>query len=95
MAGEEGVRIGGECINNIRYADDTVLLAEIESDLLKLVKAVENTCKTHGISIIPKKTELLLISKAPHSSNIVIYNSRLEQVYLHNIFKILRTAYFG
>ena len=36
----EGINIGGRCINNIRYADDTVLIADNEQDLQNLVDAV-------------------------------------------------------
>ena len=33
MNNNKGITIGGTIINNLRYADDTVLLAEIEEDL--------------------------------------------------------------
>ena len=29
----EGFRIGGKVVNNLRYADDTVILAELEQQL--------------------------------------------------------------
>ena len=35
------VKIGGRNINNLRYADDTVLLAETEEDLQKIVDQVK------------------------------------------------------
>ena len=35
---EEGIRVGGKNINNIRYADDTVLMADSEEKLKALVK---------------------------------------------------------
>ena len=34
---EAGVGIGGKCINNLRYSDDTTLLAESKEVLLKLL----------------------------------------------------------
>ena len=40
-----GVKIGGRNINNIRYADDTVLLAETEEDLKKIVDQVKRESK--------------------------------------------------
>ena len=36
-----GVKIGGRNFNNLRYADDTVLLAETEEDLQKIVDEVD------------------------------------------------------
>ena len=40
-----GVKIGGRNINNLRYADDTVLLAETEEDLQKIVDQVKRDAK--------------------------------------------------
>ena len=34
----KGVTVGGRNINNLRYADDTVLLAENKADLQNLLK---------------------------------------------------------
>ena len=48
--------------------------------MIKLVKAVENTCRTYGISINAETTKLLVIADDPHPSNIVIDNRRLERV---------------
>ena len=36
-----GIKLFGEFTNNLRYADDTVLLAESEEELQKLVDAVK------------------------------------------------------
>jgi len=37
----EGLKIGGQNLNNLRYADDTVLIAESEENLQILLKVVE------------------------------------------------------
>ena len=37
---KEGVRIGGRLVNDFRHADDTVLLAESEEDLKKILRRV-------------------------------------------------------
>ena len=39
-----GVRMGGRQINNLRYADDTTLLAESKKELLQLVTSVVKEC---------------------------------------------------
>ena len=36
----EGIRVGGKNINNIRYADDAVLMADLEEKLKTLVQEV-------------------------------------------------------
>ena len=37
---ENGIRVGGHSITNIRYADDTVLLSKSEKDLQRLLDVV-------------------------------------------------------
>ena len=37
---EIGVRVGGRVVNNLRYVDDTTLIAETEQGLKTLVKRV-------------------------------------------------------
>ena len=37
---EKGLKVGGQNITNLRYADDTVLLAESVEDLQKLLDVV-------------------------------------------------------
>ena len=60
---EKGVRIGGHNITNIRYADDTVLLAESAEDLQRLLDIVVTESERKGLSLNCKKTECMVISK--------------------------------
>ena len=41
----EGVKVGGVNIYNIRFADDTVLIAKSEKNLQKLFDAVQKQCE--------------------------------------------------
>ena len=47
----KGLRVGGHNVTNIRYADDTVLLAESAEDLQKLLDIVVWESKRKGLSI--------------------------------------------
>ena len=38
---QAGIKIAGRNINNLRYADDTTLMAETEEELKSLLKKVE------------------------------------------------------
>jgi hypothetical protein len=60
---ERGLRVGGHNITNIRYADDTVLLAESEEDLQRLLDVVVTESERKGLCLNCKKTECLVISK--------------------------------
>ena len=53
-----GVKLFGEYINNLRYADDTVLIAESEEELQKLVDAVKEGSLKLGLEMNTKKLKL-------------------------------------
>ena len=42
---QTGIKIGGRNINNLRYADDTTLMAESEEDLNSLLKKMKGIVK--------------------------------------------------
>ena len=43
--GQAGIKIAGRNINNLRYADDTTLLAESEEELKSLLMKVKEKSK--------------------------------------------------
>ena len=77
-----GIKVGGQCINNIRYADDTVLIATSENDLQALVDIVNRESSKLGLSLNTKKTEVMTVSKKKDAPNchITIQGNPLKQV---------------
>ena len=59
----EGFVIGGHNLNNIRFADDAVLIAASKEKLQVLLNKVAEESKKRGLSINCKKTECMVISK--------------------------------
>lgn len=55
--------MGGRIIHNIRYTNDTVLIANSEERLQRLVEALTQESQPKGLNINSKKTEALVISK--------------------------------
>lgn len=53
----------GHNLNNIRYEDDTVLIADMERKLQKLLQKVVKESDKKGQSINCKKTECMVVSK--------------------------------
>ena len=47
---QAGVKIGGRKINNLRYADDTTLMAESEEELKSLLMKVKEESEKVGLS---------------------------------------------
>ena len=45
---QTGIKIAGRNINNLRYADDTTLMAESEEELKKLVMKVKEESEKAG-----------------------------------------------
>ena len=77
----EGISVGGKNFNNVRYADDTVLIADSMEKLQRLVERVDAAGEEMGLRINRKKTECMVMSKrnAP-ACNISIGNENIKQV---------------
>ena len=59
----DGIKIGGRNINNIRYADDTVLLADTEERLQELIDRLDEEGRAIGLKINIGKTEVMGVTK--------------------------------
>ena len=81
IEGQPGIRVGGHNINNLRYADDTVLISENEKDLQQLLDIVESKSKEKGLELNSKKKEVMVISRKeePPLINITINGIKLKQ----------------
>lgn len=77
-----GLNINGRTINNLRYADDTVLLAESEHELQELMTQVNHTSQEYGLEINTEKTQTMIISKTNDHPllNIQVNGEMLKQV---------------
>ena len=54
---ETGIKIAGRNINNLRYADDTTLMAENEEELKSLLMKVKNENEKFGLKLNIQKTK--------------------------------------
>ena len=75
----KGVNIGGVNINNLRYADDTVLLAEGPLFLQALLTAVNEKAKPYGIKRNKIETTAMVIKPVPNVS-ISVEGKPIQQV---------------
>jgi len=78
----EGVIIGGRNINNLRYADDTVLIADSEEGLQALISAVTEKSEAMGLQLNARKTECMVVSKKKDNPvcNITCKGVKIKQV---------------
>ena len=56
---QAGIKIGGRNINNLRYADDTTLMAESEEELKSLLMKVEEKSEKVGLKLNIQKTKIM------------------------------------
>ena len=59
----KGIKIKGETINNIRNADNTVILASSLEDFQTLLKKINATSVKYGLNLNTLKTKYMTISK--------------------------------
>ena len=56
---QAGIKIAGRNINNLRYADDTTLLAESEEELKNLLMKVKEENEEVGLKLNIEKTKIM------------------------------------
>ena len=54
-----GIKIAGRNINNLRYADDTTLMAESEEELKSLLMKVKEESEEIGLKLNIQKTKIM------------------------------------
>ena len=59
---QAGVKIAGRNINNLRYADDTTLMAESEEELKSLLIKVKEESEKAGLKLNIHKTKIMASS---------------------------------
>ena len=56
---QDGIKIAGRNINNLRYADDTTLMAESEEELKSLFMKVKEESEKVGLMLKIQKTKIM------------------------------------
>ena len=55
---QAGIQIAGRNVNNLRYADDTTLMAESEEELKSLLMRVKEESEKAGLKFNIQKTKI-------------------------------------
>ena len=59
---QAGIKIAGRNINNLRYADDTTLMAASEEELMSLLMKVKEESEKLGLKLNIQKTKIMASS---------------------------------
>ena len=63
---QAGIRIAGRNINNLRYADETTLMAESEEELKSLLMKVKEESEKVGLKLNIQKTKIMAFISSLH-----------------------------
>ena len=77
---EDGIEIGGQLYNNLRYADDVAILATTDGNLHQLVNDVGKASERFGLSLNANKSQAMVIGRHTSSINIMYNGAPLQQV---------------
>jgi hypothetical protein len=81
-----GVKVNGKFVNNLRYADDTVILAGTMAHLQRSMDRLYSACNKYGLEMNVKKTKFMLITKDQidtrnNEFKLILNNAIIERVY--------------
>ena len=76
---QAGIKITGRNINNLRYADDTTLMAESEEELKSLLKKVKEESEKVGVKLNIQKTKIMAVAVAAKS--LQLYPTLCDPIY--------------
>ena len=63
---QTGMKIAGRNINNLRYADDTILMAESKEELKNLLIKVKEESEKVGLKLNIQKTKIMASGSSLH-----------------------------
>ena len=63
---QAGIKIAGKNINNLRYADDITLMAEIIEELKSLLMKVKEETEKVGFKLNIQKTKIMATGPVTH-----------------------------
>ena len=66
-----GIKIAGRNINNLRYADDTTLMAESEEELKSLLMKVKKESEKAGLKLNIQKTKIMASGLIMHRTGLM------------------------
>ena len=63
-----GLIVGGRVLNNVCYADDTVLIATIQDELQSVLDTICEISSTYSMQLTSKKTKVMRVSRNSESN---------------------------
>ena len=86
-----GLAVGGYNVNNLRYADDTTLIATSVADMAELLKRVKVESELLGLRLNVSKTKIMAIGPDSVEEPLIIDGNEVESVSKFNFLGSLIT----
>ena len=86
-----GIAVGGRLVNNLRYADDIVLVAKSMQELQDLTNKVKTASEAAGLFLNISKTKVMKVTKSPSNESLTVDNQNVETVEVFNYLGALLT----
>ena len=87
-----GIAVGGRVVNNLRYADDIVLVAKSMQELQDLTNKVKIASEAAGLFLNVSKTKVMKETKSPSNEILTVDNQNIETVEVLNYLDALLTS---
>ena len=78
---QDGIKTADRNINNLRYADDTTLMAESEEELKSLLMKVKDENENAGLKLNSQKTKIMALQSHHFTANRWGNNGNSERLY--------------
>ena len=79
---DEGIKVGGKLLQDVRFADDQGMVADTENGLQKIMERLSATAEEYRMKINIKKTKVMRVSKSGGGRvSIMVEGKEVEQVY--------------
>ena len=89
---QAGITIAGRNINNLRYANDTTLMAESEEELKRLLKKMKEESEKAGLKLNIQNTKIMASSPIPSWQ---IDGKKVETVAFYFLGRVLKKYAFA
>ena len=86
-----GIAVGRRLVNNLRYADDIVLVAKSMQELQDLTNKVKTASEAAGLFLNISKTKVMKVTKSPSKERLPVDNQNVETVEVFNYLGALLT----
>ena len=77
---DEGIKVGGRAIHDLRFADDQAMIGRTEKGLHNIMDRVNESAKEYNMKINVKKTKVMKVAREKGTVNLIIDNQKVDKV---------------